>query len=223
MNVAVLITGGKDSALALHRALKQGYKVKYLVAMFPEREDSWMFHYPNIHMTEFFAEAAEIPLIKGKTAGIKEREVEDLKNLLAGLDVEGVVSGAVASKYQKARIDNVCRQLGLKSIAPLWGEKPEKLLKELLENDFEVIIVGVYALGFSQEWLGRKINEETVQELLKLREKYGISPIGEGGEYESLVLDAPYFKRKIQILETEKVWRENQGYLLVKKARLVRK
>ena len=223
MNVAVLITGGKDSALALHRALKQGYKVKYLVAMFPEREDSWMFHYPNIHMTEFFAEAAEIPLIKGKTAGIKEREVEDLKNLLAGLDVEGVVSGAVASKYQKARIDNVCKQLGLKSIAPLWGEKPEKLLKELLENDFEVIIVGVYALGFSQEWLGRRINEETVQELLKLREKYGISPIGEGGEYESLVLDAPYFKRKIQILETEKVWRENQGYLLVKKARLVRK
>ncbi len=223
MNVAVLITGGKDSALALHRALKQGYKVKYLVAMFPEREDSWMFHYPNIHMTEFFAEAAEIPLIKGKTAGIKEKEVEDLKNLLAGLDVEGVVSGAVASKYQKARIDNVCRQLGLKSIAPLWGEKPEKLLKELLENNFEVIIVGVYALGFSQEWLGRKINEETVQELLKLREKYGISPIGEGGEYESLVLDAPYFKRKIQILETEKVWRENQGYLLVKKARLVRK
>ena len=223
MNVAVLITGGKDSALALYRALKQGYKVKYLVAMFPEREDSWMFHYPNIHMTEFFAEAAEIPLIKGKTAGIKEREVEDLKNLLAGLDVEGVVSGAVASKYQKARIDNVCRQLGLKSIAPLWGEKPEKLLRELLENDFEVIIVGVYALGFSQEWLGRRINEETVQELLKLREKYGISPIGEGGEYESLVLDAPYFKRKIQILETEKVWRENQGYLLVKKARLVHK
>jgi len=221
MNVAVLITGGKDSALALHRALKHDYKVKYLVAMFPEREDSWMFHYPNIHMTEFFAEAAEIPLIKGKTAGIKEKEVEDLKNLLAGLDVEGVVSGAVASKYQKARIDDVCKQLGLKSIAPLWGEKPEKLLRELLENDFEVIIVGVYALGFSQEWLGRKINEETVQELLKLREKYGISPIGEGGEYESLVLDAPYFKRKIQILETERVWRENQGYLLVKKARLV--
>ena len=223
MNVAALITGGKDSALALYRALKQGYKVKYLVAMFPEREDSWMFHYPNIHMTEFFAEAAEIPLIKGKTAGIKEKEVEDLKNLLAGLDVEGVVSGAVASKYQKARIDDICKRLGLKPIAPLWGENPEKLLKELLENDFEVIIVGVYALGFSQEWLGRKINEETVQELLKLREKYGISLIGEGGEYESLVLDAPYFKRKIQILETEKVWRENQGYLLVKKARLVRK
>ena len=221
MNVAALVTGGKDSALALYRALKQGYKVKYLVAMFPEREDSWMFHYPNVHMTELFAEAAEIPLIRGRTSGIKEKEVKDLKNLLASLDVEGVVSGAIASHYQKTRIDKVCQQLGLESIAPLWGESPEKLLNELLELRFEVVIVGVYAMGFSQEWLGRKINEETVQELLKLREKYGISPIGEGGEYESLVLDAPYFKRKIQILETEKVWKENQGYLLVKKARLV--
>lgn len=223
MNVAVLITGGKDSALALHRVLKQGYKVKYLVAMFPEREDSWMFHYPNIHMTELFAEAAEIPLIKGRTAGVKEKEIQDLKNLLAGLDVEGVVSGTVASRYQKTRVDNVCRQLGLESIAPLWNESSENLLKELLENGFEAIIVGVYALGFTQEWLGRKINEQTIKELLELHKMYGISPVGEGGEYESLVLDAPYFKRRIQILETEKVWKENQGYLLVKKAILVSK
>ena len=223
MNVAVLITGGKDSALALYRALKRGYRVRYLISMFPEREDSWMFHYPNIHMTEFFAEAAEIPLVKGRTAGIKEEEIEDLKNLLARLNIEGVVSGAVASQYQKTRIDNVCRQLGLKSITPLWDEKPEKLLNELIELGFEAVIVGVYALGFSQEWLGRKIDEETVHELLRLHEKFGISPVGEGGEYESLVLDAPYFKKKIQILETETVWKGDQGYLLVKKAKLVQK
>ena len=223
MNVAALITGGKDSALALYRALKQGYKVKYLIAMFPKREDSWMFHYPNIHMTEFFAEVTGIPLIKGETSGVKEEEVKDLKNLLAGLDIEGVISGAVASHYQKTRIDGICRQLGLESITPLWDEKPEKLLNELIELGFETIIVGVYALGLSQEWLGRKINQETIRELLKLREKFGISPVGEGGEYESLVLDAPYFKKKIQILETETVWKGDQGYLLVKKARLVQK
>lgn len=223
MNVAVLITGGKDSALALYRVLKQGYRVKYLVAVFPEREDSWMFHYPNIHITEFFAEAVGIPLVKGRTVGIKEEEVEDLKDLLAGLDIDGVVSGAVASQYQKTRIDKVCEQLDLKSITPLWNEKPENLLRELLENNFEVIIVGVRALGFTQDWLGRSIDEETVQDLLRLHERYGVSPIGEGGEYESLVLDAPCFKKKIQILETEKVWRENQGYLLVKRVKLVPK
>ncbi len=223
MNVAALITGGKDSALALYKALKQGYKVKYLVAMFPRREDSWMFHYPNIHMTRLFAKATGIPLIEGRTEGIKEEEVEDLKNLLAGLNIEGVVSGAVASQYQKMRIDGVCQQLGLKSIAPLWNEKPEKLLNELIELGFETIIVGVYALGLSQEWLGRKIDKQTVKELLRLYEKFGISPVGEGGEYESLVLDAPYFEKRIQILETETVWKGDQGYLLIKRAKLIQK
>ena len=222
MNVAVLVTGGKDSALALYKAMKE-YNVKYLVAMIPQREDSWMFHYPNIHMVDFFAEAVGVPLVKAETIGVKEVEVEDLRNLLAKLDVEGVVSGAVASTYQKTRIDGICQELNLKHIAPLWGEKPENILNELLENEFEVVIVGVYALGFDENWLGRKINRETIRDLFWLRRKYGISPVGEGGEYESLVLDAPYFKRKIRILETEKVWKENYGYLVVRKAELVPK
>ncbi|MCD6242260.1 TIGR00289 family protein [Candidatus Bathyarchaeota archaeon] len=222
MELAALVTGGKDSALALYKAMRK-HSIKYLAAMVPQREDSWMFHYPNIHMVDFFAEAAEIPLVKAETAGVKEAEVEDLKNLLAKLDVEGVVSGAVASTYQKTRIDKICQELNLRHIAPLWHEKPEKILNEIIENEFEVIIVGVYALGLNENWLGRKIDTETVKELIKLKEKFGISPVGEGGEYESLVLDAPYFKKKIQILETEKVWKENQGYLMVKKAELIPK
>ena len=222
MELAALVTGGKDSALALYKAMRK-HSIKYLVAMVPQREDSWMFHYPNIHMVDFFAEAAEIPLVKAETAGVKEAEVEDLKNLLAKLDVEGVVSGAVASTYQKTRIDKICQELNLRHIAPLWHEKPEKILNEIIENEFEVIIVGVYALGLDENWLGRKIDAETVKELIKLKEKFGISPVGEGGEYESLVVDAPYFKKRIQILETEKVWKENQGYLMVKKAELIPK
>ena len=222
MELAALVTGGKDSALALYKAMRK-HSIKYLVAMVPQREDSWMFHYPNIHMVDFFAEAAEIPLVKAETAGVKEAEVEDLKNLLAKLDVEGVVSGAVASTYQKTRIDKICQELNLRHIAPLWHEKPEKILNEIVENEFEVIIVGVYALGLDENWLGRKIDTETVKELIKLKEKFGISPVGEGGEYESLVVDAPYFKKKIQILETEKVWKENQGYLMIKKAELIPK
>jgi len=222
MELAALVTGGKDSALALYEAMRK-HSIKYLVAMVPQREDSWMFHYPNIHMVDFFAEAAEIPLVKAETAGVKEAEVEDLKNLLAKLDVEGVVSGAVASTYQKTRIDKICQELNLRHIAPLWHKEPEKILNEIVENEFEVIIIGVYALGLDENWLGRKIDTETVEELIKLKEKFGISPVGEGGEYESLVLDAPYFKKKIQILETEKVWKENQGYLMVKKAELTPK
>jgi predicted ATP pyrophosphatase (TIGR00289 family) len=223
LHVAALVTGGKDSALALYRALKQGYEVKYLVTMMPQRPDSWMFHYPNIHLADFFAEAVGIPLVKGETSGVKETELEDLKRLLANLQVRGVVTGAIMSQYQKKRIDRICQELNLKSIAPLWHENPQKLLLEMVNLNFEVLIVGVYAYGFDVTWLGRKINQKTISDLIELSKKYQISIVGEGGEYETLVLDAPFFKKRIQLVQTEKVWENHSGYLLVKKAKLVEK
>jgi len=223
MHVAALVTGGKDSALALHRALKMGYEVKYLVTMLPQREDSWMFHFPNIRLADLFAEATGLPLVKAETSGVKEMELKDLKRLLATLDIEGVVSGAISSQYQKKRIDRICRELRLKSIAPLWQENPMKLLKEIINLNFDTVIVGVYALGFDQSWLGRKIDSKALNDLVELNERYRVSLVGEGGEYETLVLDTPFFKRRIQLLQTERVWENHSGYLLVRKADLVDK
>jgi len=218
MRVAVLATGGKDSTLALYRVLRLGYEVKYLVSMIPLREDSWMFHYPNIQLMDLFAEAVGIPLVKGETSGAKEVEVEDLKRVVAGLDVDGIVSGAIASNYQRERIEAICKQLKLKCLTPLWQENPANILREILNLKFDVIITGVYAYGFSKEWLGRKLNMETVEALIKLNKRFGVSLVGEGGEYETLVLDAPFFKKRLKIIEAEKVWKGQSGYLLVKRA-----
>ena len=223
MRVAVLATGGKDSTLSLYHALKEGYEVKYLVTMVPQREDSWMFHYPNIHLVDLFAETVAIKLVKAETAGIKEAEVEDLKRVLATLDIEGVVSGAIASQYQKKRIDRICKELNLKCIAPLWQKNPLQLLKEVVNLNFETIIVGVYAYGFDQSWLERKIDSTAVDALIELNKKHGISLVGEGGEYETLVLDAPIFKKRIKVVQKEKIWENHSGYLLIKKAELVDK
>jgi len=223
MRVAALVTGGKDSALALYRALKLDYEVKVLVTMIPQREDSWMFHFPNIHLAALFAKAVEIPLVKAETVGIKETELKDLKNLLATLDVDGVVSGTISSRYQKIRIDKICQELNLESIAPLWQEDSMRLLKEIINLNFDVIIVGVYAYGFDQSWLGRKIDSTTMKNLVELNDKHQISLVGEGGEYETLVLDAPFFKKRIQVLRTERIWEDHSGYLLVKEAKLVDK
>ena len=223
MRVAVLATGGKDSTLSLYHALKERYEVEYLVTMIPQREDSWMFHHPNIHLVDLFAQAVAIKLVKAETAGIKEEEVEDLKRLLATLDIEGVVSGAIASQYQKKRIDKICKELNLKSIAPLWQKNPLQLLQEIVSLNFETIIVGVYAYGFDQSWLEKKINSTTIDALIELSKKYGISLVGEGGEYETLVLDAPIFKKRIKIVQKEKIWENQSGYLLIKKAELVDK
>jgi uncharacterized protein (TIGR00290 family) len=85
------------------------------------------------------------------------------------------------------------------------------------------VIVGVYAYGFNETWLGRKIDEDAVMALVELNKKFQVSLVGEGGEYETLVLDAPFFKKKIQLIEKEKVWEGQSGYLIVKKAALVKK
>ncbi len=182
-----------------------------------------MFHFPNVHLTKLFAEAVGIQLVSGETAGVKEGELEDLKNLLATLDVDGVVSGVVLSRYQRKRIDKVCRELNLESIAPLWKENPIELLKEIVSLKFDVVIVGVYAYGFDESWLGRKIDSNTVTDLVELNKRYQISVIGEGGEYETLVLDAPFFEKRIQLVRVERVWEDHSGYMLVEEARLLDK
>jgi predicted ATP pyrophosphatase (TIGR00289 family) len=223
MRVAVLATGGKDSTLALYHVLKEGYEVACLATMIPLREDSWMFHYPNIRLIDLFAEAVNIPVVKAETSGVKETEVEDLKRLIEKLDVDGIVSGAIASEYQKGRVDRICRQLSLKSIAPLWHRDPLEMLQEILTLRFEVIIIGVYALGLSYEWLGRRIDTGMVEDLRRLNKHYGVSLVGEGGEYETLVLDAPFYKKKIKIAKAEKVWKGQSGYLLISEAQLENK
>jgi uncharacterized protein (TIGR00290 family) len=81
-------------------------------------------------------------------------------------------------------------------------------------------VTGVYAYGFSEEWLGRKIDDATIKALIELNRRYGISLVGEGGEYETLVLDAPFFKKRIKIIEAEKIWKNQSGYFLITKPKL---
>jgi len=200
-----------------------GHNIEFLATLIPKRADSWMFHFPNIHLTELLSRAVEIPLVKTETSGIKEKELEDLKELLASLDVEGVVSGAVASVYQKERIERICQELSLESVTPLWHQDQLSLLSELIDLKFQVIVVGVYAYGFDESWLGREINSTTLEKLVELHQKYGISLVGEGGEYETLVLDAPFFKKRIQIVQSEIDYEEHCGVLSVKEAGLVDK
>jgi len=223
MRLAALVTGGKDSILALYRAQKMGHTIEVLATMISERSDSYMFHFPNIHLTDYISRALEIPLVKAETSGIKEKELDDLKQLLASLDVDGVVSGAIQSSYQKERIERICDDLGIKSVAPLWHQDPLDIMNELIDLKFNVIIVGVYAYGLDQTWLGKEINTETLEKLVELNEKFQISLVGEGGEYESLVLDAPFYKKRIEIVKAETNYENNSGVLTIKEARLVNK
>ncbi|OYT42625.1 MAG: TIGR00289 family protein [Candidatus Aenigmarchaeota archaeon ex4484_224] len=227
MKLAALFSGGKDSTYAIYLAKKMGYEVKYLLTIFPESKESWMFHHPCIEMTKVQAELMGIKQLIRKTKGEKEKELEDLRKLVEKVkdEVSGLLSGALASNYQKERVDRIAKEFGLESIAPLWKKDRAKSLEDEIKEGFEIMVTGVATQGMNENWLGRILDLKTLNELKKLSENFGIDVGGEGGEYETLVLDCPLFSKKIVVKNFEKIWdkKTNSGYIVIKDFDLVEK
>lgn len=220
----MLFSGGKDSVFACWRAREKN-DVACLIAIISENVDSYMFHTPNIRCTGLQAEAMGLPLFSWPTSGIKELELEDLTAALASArdryGIEGVVTGAIESVYQAARVQRICRSLDLWCFNPLWQTNQIDYLRLLLSDGFRVIISGVYAYPFEASWLGAELTEERIQELARLQEKYKINPSGEGGELETFVLDGPLFQKRIEILKASQSYANYRGQYLIEEMRLV--
>ena len=227
MRVASLFSGGKDSNYALAWALQQGMEVSHLVTVYPENKESYMYQTAGLELTELAARAIGIPHVKVWTAGKETAEVTDLQVVLGRIvedeDVEGLVTGALKSNYQKDRLDRVCAELNIKCISPAWHRDSEEHLRAFLRDGYEIIFVGVSAEGLGQGWLGRHLDETAITELLAVRERYAINIDGEGGEYETMVLDAPHYKQKVIVDESERSWLRDSGCLVVRKAHLLPK
>ncbi len=215
--IAALYSGGKDSTLAVHRMHKEGKDVELLISIVPQNDFSYMFHKPNIRLTALQAEAMGIRHVLFDTPGEKEEELGDLEAALKLNRVTEIVTGAVASTYQKNRIDEICRRLGVVHHAPLWGVDPVKELGELAKN-FEVIITQVSAEGFDDSMLGQRLDEEMIRMLIKLHERYRVNLLFEGGEAESFVLDAPLFKKKVVIKSAHKERMGSAGRYVIDEA-----
>ncbi len=226
MDVAVLFSGGKDSTMAVYKALNDGHNVKYLVSMISKNQESYMFHVPNINLTELLAKSMNIPLKSVVTNGVKEKELLDLENILLNLKNEGIeaiYSGAIFSEYQKSRIDKICNKLGLISILPLWHMDQYDYMLELLDSGFEFILVRVAAEGLDESWLGKIIDYNSLEELKNINKKFGVNIAFEGGEAETLVLNCPIFKKKLNILSFKKEWYVDNGVYNIYDAVLVDK
>ncbi|MEK6981790.1 MAG: diphthine--ammonia ligase [Candidatus Micrarchaeota archaeon] len=209
MRVACLYSGGKDSNFAVFWALTQGFE-PILITVKGEKH-SMMFHHPNIDKTK----------LQAKALGLKQYFLEtddahwfeNLKKLLKKLKVEGIAAGALASEYQRRRIDKLGEELGIPTYAPLWHKK-EEMLSELLEY-FEIYVTAVAADGLEKDLLGKPYKKLVEQVKAKGKEKE-INIYLEGGEGETFVSNAPFFKHAIKIKKWKKTWEKTSGEAQIK-------
>jgi ABC transporter with metal-binding/Fe-S-binding domain ATP-binding protein len=217
MKLAVLFSGGKDSVYSAYLAKKNGYELACLISIISENKESYMFHTPSIDKTKKQAEVMNLPLIIQKTKGKKEEELKDLEKVIKiaieKYKIDGIVTGAIKSVYQSSRIQKICNKLNIECFNPLWQKDEFEYLNELIKNKFKVIITAVAAYPLDEKLLGRKIDKRFIKEIKELNEKYKIHPAGEGGEFETFVLNCPLFKRRLKLVDSKISGEKNSWYL----------
>jgi len=223
VKVGALFSGGKDSTYAAYVATQRGWDLATLLSILPEDRESMLFHVPNLHLTPLLAEAMDRPLLQETAAPGEEGELDALRRIFRRADVDGIVVGAIASDYQHERVNRVAEQVGLRVFAPLWRHDPRRLVRDYLAAGFEIVFSSVSAEGLDASWLGRRWDDRVVEDLLALHESKGVHPCGEGGEFETLVLDGPMFRQRVEVVSAKPEWDGTSGIWRITEARLVPK
>ena len=76
---------------------------------------------------------------------------------------------------------------------------PRSYMRLLAEEGIRFIIVKVMVMGLPRRLLGVPVEGRVLEEVLERAERYGFHPAFEGGEAETLVFDAPHYKRRLCI------------------------
>lgn len=217
-------SGGKDSTFNMMKCVEAGHEIVALANLYPsdgqEELDSYMYQSVGHDVIGAYAECMQLPLyrrpITGKPCNLafdyvptESDEVEDLYELIrevkeAHPDVEAVSSGAIFSSYQKNRVENICERLGLVSLAYLWEREQKALLTEMIDSGLQAILIKVATYGLDGNDLGKSLGEMR-EKLFRLEAAVKVNVCGEGGEFESLTLDCPLFKRRLVIDESRKI------------------
>ncbi len=152
-------------------------------------------------------------------------EIITLKRAFNDLQVDAIITGGIRSEFQRYKFNRAAALAGVRCFNPLWRLAPLQLMNELLENNFYIIFVSVAAMGFERNLLGKRITQSLISRIRQQAVDEQISVTGEGGEYESFVLDAPFFPSRIEIEEAEVHWDESReiGYYEIFRVKLISK
>ncbi len=203
-----LFSGGKDSVFAATWALWQGFDLSLITVV--SEDDSYMFHHPNTKWTSLQAEALHLPHFFIYTDN--KKEIIDLKNTISRLNVDAIISGALASEYQRQRLEKIAEELSIGIHSPLWHK--EKILMDEMVKWMDVVLVSVSAEGLGKEYLTKPLSY-FIDNMPK-----GVHPLLEGGEGETFVLDAPSFEKKIVVDEWKINWEGIRGNAEIIRAHL---
>ena len=195
-----MLSGGKDSVYALHWAVLHGFRVCCLLSMRPRSWESMLFHYPAAALTRLQAESLGLELLEHPVEGDEYRSLVEALRRCRSRGARGVVSGALLSDYQRLRFAMAAREAGgMRTYTPLWRKNQENYMRSLVREGFTFILVSVQAYGLPTSLLGKPVGPREVEEIIRLARRYGFNPAFEGGEAETLVLDAPLFRYKLEV------------------------
>jgi len=222
LRVSCLVSGGKDSIYALWCALHQ-YEVVAIINFVSEKSESLLFHIPNSKYVSLIADMFSIPLIsiKIKSNDLKE-EIKQLVDAIGKSETEAIITGGIRSEFQRYHFNRAAFLANVKCFNPLWRLSPKLIIQDLINNHFEIILISVSSMGLDQNFLGKKLTPRLINKIRDISYGSDLMITGEGGEYESFVLDAPFFPSRIVIQETQIHWDKfrEEGYLEIINAKL---
>jgi uncharacterized protein (TIGR00290 family) len=210
-------SGGKDSCFACYLALGQGYKISHLVNFISQEFKRVSFHGTEARLIQLQSQSLGIPLLQKETTpdGYEQEFKEAVRSLLPN-GIKGMVFGDIYLDEHREWVERVCGDLGIEAIEPLWNKSTEKIFTDFVDAGFEAVVVSAQARLIDEEWLGRRV-DRNFMEYLKAK---NVDLCGENGEYHTLVVNGPLFKRRIEITESRTISRDNYWFLDTVKYRL---
>ena len=226
MEVAVLYSGGKDSTLALEHCLNKKWNIKYLISVKPTRTDCYLYHFSTVELTKELSKILNLKHIL-TTCDISDpkKEAQIVKDIISKNPVDALILGGIGlQETQIKTLRDSLFDLGVEVFASHTSLNHDELIMDMINRGYEIIITQVAAEGLTQDWLGKKLTKENFEELKKLSVKYGFHSGAEGGHYDTLVLDAPFFNKKLEILDYDKVIESKySGFLRAKRIQIIEK
>jgi len=204
-NAVVSWTGGKDGCYSCYKTMNDGYRITHLLHFTNQKKTG--SHELNPALIRAQAQALGLPLLQRDFYSYEEEFKKAALQLRSqGERIDAAVFGHIET--HKPLVDRICHDLDIDLILPLWKQNSEKIINEIINAGFEVILVSVKDGLLGKEWLGRRIDDKFIADLRKANST--VDPCGENGEFHTLVLDGPIFKKKIMITRSDPVFKD--GY-----------